>query len=580
MINVFSDGFSTFQNHFWMIIPIFLVIIWGQIVMSKILSKIFDNQFNDDEYFSLSLSGWVFPVFIWAGIYFLINILSGRIIASIISIIVFFIPFLLIKLKKISPTIFYLSSFLLISFFLRLVFLQQAIFPAYFDSAQHYQNIQNIISIYESSSSSLFRFNYYHLGYHFISAALIQFFQFNEINFMLVFGQIVLTILPLSFFFLMKQITQSNTVAFFTFLIAAFGFHMPAHLINWGKYPALLSLAGFQFVFCLGYIAVKREIIQKSKLYWLISLVILITTLIHTRTLIAFALLVISLFITLQLKKLPARFQYTSFIFLFIVLGIEFFYIHQRPVLLPLISGYTQRDLWSLILVLLITPFSIKLFPNSTFFLLTSLSLFLFLLFFPISISNYGTQTLLDRPFIQMLGYIPLSVIIGLGFAGLLKVLQEFKPLTYGVSSILFAFLIFNVKVNYSFYPSDCCQLAREDDLSAIEWIDKEQPSDVRILIASNPLYVTSFESIQSLTGADAGIWITPLTSRFTLLAPTNLNFEDPQTLSSICNQQIKLIYIGSMPQSFNKTQLKNHPTWYEIVFSLPNVQIYEVNCQ
>jgi hypothetical protein len=578
MINILQDGFSNFQNHFWIILCVFLAIVWGQTVMQKIFSKVFDNQFNADEYFVLSLSGWIFPVFCWAGIYFLANILLGESFASIISILIIVIPFFFIRIKRISLVIFYLLLFLLISLFLRLAFLEQAIFPAYFDSAEHYRNIQNIVNIYENKSSSLFQYNYYHLGYHFVSASLIDLFQFNKISFMLIFGQMILTILPISFFFLLKQITQSNTVAFFTCLIAGFGFHMPAHLINWGKYPALLSLVGIQFLFCLGYILVKYNLTrnQKSKLYGLIVLSILITALIHTRTLIVFIVFVISFFITSQIKKTPSRFQYFSFTLLFIFIAIEVFYITNSPVIFPLLSGYTERDLWALVFVLLLIPFSIKFFPNLIFFLLTTLCLSMFFLFLPISLFNYGTQTLLDRPFVQMLAYIPLSIIAGLGFAGLIQITQKFRHAKFVIGFILFGFVVFNAKINYDFYPSDCCQLVSRDDLSAISWIDNNIPANEKILIAATQIYVTSYEPTGP-AAVDAGIWIQPLTNNITQFAFINTNFEEQETLAYLCEKKIKYIYIGSTPQSFNEIQIASKPNWYHPIFLLPKVKIYQV---
>lgn len=583
MTNIFLDGFSAFQNHLWIIICILLIVIWGQSVMRKVLSNVFDNQFTADEYFSLSLSGWVFPVFAWAGIYFLINILFGKIIANVISILIFATPFFFIKIKRISLIVFCLSLFLLFSIFIRLAFLAEAIFPAYFDSAQHYQNIQNVISVYENKSSSLFQFNYYHLGYHFLSASLIYLFQFNETSFMLVFGQIILAVLPISFFFILKKITQSNTVAFFTCLVAAFGFHMPAHLVNWGKYPALLSLVGFQFVFCLGYILVKHNLTQnqKSKLYWLIVLSIPITALIHTRTLIVFLLLATSLFIASQINKIPIRAQYFSFILLFIIFGIEIYYIAQNPALSPLITGYTQRDLWALILVLFLIPFSIKSFLHLVYFLLTTLCFSMFFLFLPISLFNYGTQTLLDRPFVQMLLYFPFSIIAGLGVANLIVTTQKTPYVKFLISFALFGFVLLNVKFNYNFYPSDCCQLVSRDDLTAIAWIENNLSLDAKILIASSRLYVTSYEPTQTQAGVDAGIWIQPLTNRNTHFIYISTNFEEQESLAYVCEEKIKYIYIGSTPQSFNEIQIASKPNWYQPIFLLPKVRIYQViGCQ
>lgn len=584
MTNIFLDGFSALQNHFWIIVCILVLVIWGWLATYMLLVNFFGSQFTNAEYFSFSSVGFIFPLLIWAGLFFCINFLFGKTLAIIFSIAVFVIPFFFLKIRINSPTTFGVILFFIVSLIIRLAFLEQATLPSYFDSAEHYRLIKLSLGIFQRTASvnDLFLSIYYHKGYHFLISALIYLFQLNIPDAMLVFGQIILAVLPLSFFFIIRQETDSDAVAFFTCLIASFGFHMPAHLVNWGKYPALLSLLGIQFVFILEYLIFKKSLCkeQKLKIYWLIVFLIFITVLIHTRALIVFLLTTLAVFVMLWQKKISTQFKYVSILIVFLILAIELFYVQQNTALFPLVTGYAQRDLWALILVLLLTPFVVKSYPNLMFFLSLLLCFFIALLFFPIPFFTYGTQTLLDRPFVQMLAYITLSTIAGLGFAGLLHVLQNLQKAKLLISFVLFCFVIFNVSKNYSFYPSDCCQLASQDDLSALEWIDKELPQNARILIASNPLYVTSFESPKALTGADAGIWITPLTSRFTLLSPANSDFDTSQTHSELCVQQISYIYIGNMPQSFNNSQLQSQSNWYHLVFDLPNTQIYQINCQ
>ncbi|NJN79107.1 MAG: hypothetical protein HC797_00770 [Anaerolineales bacterium] len=151
----------------------------------------------------------------------------------------------------------------------------------------------------------------------------------------------------------------------------------------------------------------------------------MLTALIHTRTFIVFVFVTIAYFFTLWQKQLSLRFQYLTFGFLLLILGVQIFFIQQSPALSPLVTGYIQRDLWALIFVLLLIPFAINAYLKFSFFLLSSLFLFILLLFFPLSFFNYGTQTLLDRPYVQMLAYIPFSILAGLGFAGLLQILQN-----------------------------------------------------------------------------------------------------------------------------------------------------------
>lgn len=578
MINLIQDGLISFQHHFGIIVCILLVIAWGQIVMYLILSKFFHAQFTTDEYFSFALSGWLFPVFIWAVIFFITSILFGKIIANVISAGIFIFPFFFLKRNKLSLTLIFLFLFLFVSLLFRLAFLQQAIFPAYFDSAEHYKNIQNILTLYEIQTLWMFPAYYYHLGYHFISAAWIHLFQLNPINFMLVFGQIILAVLPFSFFFLLKQITKSNQVAFFTCLIAAVGFHMPAHLINWGKYPALLSLLGIQFVCCLTYIRYKNNLLfnQKLILNIVIAISILITILIHSRTLILFILLIVSSALMFQIKKTSARFQNIFFIICLIFLAVEIYFVQQIPVLVPLYERYIQNDVWILILTLILLAFSYKTYPNITSSFLITMCTSILLLFIPISIQGYGRQTLLDRPFIQMLLYMPFSLIAGMGLSGLLSATEKIlytKPIIY---IAVFSFVLLNANFNYKFYPSECCQLVTQDDISAMTWIENNISVDEKILIAAVPLNVTSFEA-PTQVASDAGVWINPLTERTVQFAFISTNFESQQEHINLCNQNIKYIYIGATSQSFNEIQFASQPTWYQPIFLLPKAKIYQV---
>lgn len=574
MINVFLDGFSNFQSHFWIVISIFLIVIWGQVI----IQNFFNFHLTDADKFSLPLAGWIFPVFIFSLIYFLTNILFGKIFGFILSALLLILPFFWIRFKRPPLLVVLLICFLLISIFVRLAFLSQVLLPAYFDSASHYLYIQNILNGYENKTFAIFGSNYYHLAYHFTSAAVIHLFQFNIAQFMLVFGQIILAILPISLFFLLKQMTSSNTVAFFTCLAAGFGFHMPAHAINWGKYPALLSLVGIQFVLCLGYLKYKNNLppSQNLKLNFLLAVSILITTLIHSRTFFVFAIFLPVFFITMQYKKTSKHFQLIAFVFILLVLGIEIFSIQRSAVLLPLFERYLQKDIWILFLILLLTPFSFKTYPDLTFSLFISLSLFLFALFLPISLLNYNTQTLLDRPFVQMLIYIPLSILIGLGFGGLLQTTQKHVYLKTITSLTAFGFLLINIHFNQDFYPSSCCQLVTQDDLSAITWIKENILTEEKVLIAASQLYVTAYEA-PTKAAVDAGIWITPLARKQVLTEFTNIDFTTQETYEMLCTQKVKYIYLGGLPASFNQNQLISQPSWYQPMFLLPKAQIYQV---
>src|SRR5262249_44580445 len=134
---------------------------------------------------------------------------------------------------------------------LRLAFLSNLIMPQYFDSVRHYMLIQSLLGNRQPgalTSVDGLGASYYHLGFHFLAAFTAYLLQADITKTILVLGQMILAASPLSMFFLLKQATQSNRAAIFAVLLAGIGWTMPAYAANWGKYPAVASLALIPFV--------------------------------------------------------------------------------------------------------------------------------------------------------------------------------------------------------------------------------------------------------------------------------------------------------------------------------------------
>ncbi|MBE0681158.1 MAG: hypothetical protein IH589_04530 [Anaerolineales bacterium] len=582
-MNVWADGLSVIVDRAWVVFSIFATIIWGQVLIVAPLRKHFRSRFTNAEYASLGMAGWILPVAFGAVLLFAGSYLFGDIaelIFTLLAVTVFISALVYGKsYQVITPA--WMPIFL-ISVILQFSFLDKTILPLYFDSAEHYRIIKFLTGYYELTGSGQPLINYYHVGFHFISAAVAHLFQLGIVDIMLVFGQAVLVVLPFSLFFIIKQETQSNMAAAFACLLAGIGWHMPAHLVNWGKYPALFSLPGILFVFSIGYLLFQNKKSRPSILYLLMGFGILISVLIHSRSLVVFFFSAISLYLTFWRKRLPPIYQHLVFGIVLFIFMIEIGYVHKSAALSPLLDGYLRNDLWMIILAAALTLFSIRFFTDLTFLLFASLSFLVLGLFVPVHLPGFGTLTLLDRPYVQMLFYLPLSIFGGLGLAGLYRFLQGFyyypKQLTRLAAFLMFGFVILNAMVNHDFYPSDCCQIVSRDDLTALQWMDKTLPSDVSVLIASADLFVTSFESPAAQAGVDGGVWISALISRKTFSLPGEADFYQSQTHAEVCKLGADYIYAGGMPQSFNVQQLDEQDNWYLPVFSLPAVKIYRVN--
>ena len=579
-MDVLADGLSVLHDRIQAVISIFLVIIWGQVIFISLLYKTSKFRFTPAEYISIGSGGWIFPVAIMSPAIFIGHLWFDEMgIYLVIILATIFFVLSLIHIRDLIPAFPFFISILLIPLILRLAFISKLALPMYFDSAEHYRIIKELSAFFTSHAFESPTINYYHIGFHVIGAAFIKLFGLNTADTMLVFGQVILAILPFSSFFIVKQESNSTAAAIFTCLLAGFGWHMPSHLINWGKYPALLSLVCIIFAINLLYLLFKKN--HRRSFYILISFGILISALIHSRTVIFFVFIALSILLTYWFQRRSSRIQVSAFVFIVLTLIIEFWFIQNTLVLNPLINGYINGDIWMLFLVLTLLPFAMLYFPPQTFFLLGSLSALMLGLFIPLHLPSLGLLTLLDRPYVQMLLYLPLSFLSGFGLAGLFQVVRKIalnrSQLEFSAVLLFTGFVVWNTIINQDFYPSDCCQITTHDDLAAFQWINISLPGDSIFYIAFTQLNVTSYEQGILPSGVDGGIWIQPLTSRKSIYFGSDTSFEAAESHDQVCQTRESYIYVGGMPQSFPTAQLERHPDWYQLVFTLPQARIYKV---
>lgn len=585
-MRIWLDGLSALEGHSWAVFSVLLVIVWGQFVIRKFLVKQFNGQLTDAESLSLGLAGWILPAAVWALAYIVIVILFGAAAGTVFSILLLGLSlyFLVGKTRRIPLPLVGLILFAAISVILHSAFLQKAILPSYFDSAEHYRIARQILEMASTAASPSAPVGqpYYHVGYHLVAAAVSHFFQINILDVMLVFGQIVLATLPLSLFFIVRRETMSYAAGSLSVLLAGFGWHMPSHAVNWGKYPALLSLICIHFVLSLAWMLARNPSDERrAKMALLMGAGMFTSILIHTRSAFVYAGMALAILVTVIWRRSLANIRRLIFglAALSLVAGIGF--VKNEYTLEPLLSGYLQRDAWMLVLALALIPFAIKHHTDASLFIITSQALFFLALFLPITLPGFGVLTILDRPYAQMLAYLPLSLISGLGLSGLLKWISRLFPRSNLPARLtvfsLFGLVIVNASLHHNFYPSDCCQFASRDDLAALTWLDASLPPGATILVASSAFQVTALEPAFAQAGADAGIWIPALTSRAVTLLPHQTQFEQEEARNQLCSLHVDYIYVGGMPQSFDNAQLASRPEWYRRVFALPQAQVYQV---
>jgi len=487
-----------------------------------------------------------------------------------------------------------LFAFFGISLFLRLAFVSEAILPLYSDSAQHYTIIKNLMADPDSNATVSFKWptsTYYHLGLHLLAAFITSITNAEITKTMLLLGQMMVAATPLSIFFIVKHESRSNSAGIFAVLLAALGWYMPAYAVNWGKYPAFASLILIQFVLSLAYLAARsRSILSNRKnwaLYAMLASGILISGFVHSRSLVVISIVVLAWVMANWWRKLPKLPRSLVFFLLIIGIVLEIIFIQTQDVLHLLLDPYGARGLLVTALILFLSIFAQKTYSQLTFATILAIFLLISAIFIPMLpfIPGYFNLTLLDRPFVEMTLYLPLSLLGGLGLAGLQQYLQHAQERlgNFRFSWSRFAgvlcigVLLINALSQYELYPSDCCAIAGPDDVLAIDWIDKNLPTDARILVSAVDLIVLASGTAQGYLSGDAGAWITPLTDRVTIPRPYVSDFNQREVLDDLCKLEINYIYVGEIGQAFDASQLTAHPDWYKSLLSMPRAGVYQI---
>jgi hypothetical protein len=185
---------------------------------------------------------------------------------------------------------------------------------------------------------------------------------------------------------------------------------------------------------------------------------------------------------------------------------------------------------------------------------------------------------LLDRPLVEMLLFMPLAWIGGLGLAAVLQSLDRLHPARRAAAPILLiGLVVIHALMRYDFRPSECCTIAGYDDAAALDWLEEHLPAGATTAIAAAELTLEGPGPGRASTGIDAGIWITPLTGRPAHLLNHDFDFAAQNAALQLCARGFTHIYIGGEGRSFDAAQIEGRPEWYAPVFLLPGAQIYEI---
>jgi hypothetical protein len=564
----------------------------GGLLTFGLLRRTLQEHLDTTETFLLALAGWplwwTFSAFLGFFIESLLELGPGW-AAFLLSI----FGLLLISGWKKMPAPFGRFSWLLLflvlafllSLFTRLAFLADVLLPSYFDGALHYQISKHLLANFGQwpwqAPDSLVH-GYYHIGFHLLTACAAFVTNLEVGQVILILGQVTLAVMPFPVFLVTRRETGSTLAAFFALMLAGWGWNMPAHALNWGKYPALAGLLALQFALAVAFTAARlaHSPRRKAALLALFITATVVSGLMHTRTLVVIFIFVFGYVASMFWESLPAssatmrRVKWATLALLLAGLGGLVFYIESRSILNLAFDPYLRAGLWITLLAAALSPFALRRFARLAMTCL--LVLFLLLVSLLLALPGQPFQTPLDRPFVQMILYLPLALLGGLGLAGLRA--ESFRGWQVALVTVaVFSAVFVSIVREYPFSASPCCILFKADDAVAFAWMEENLPDDAHLLIAGNTLNVFDIQNPAELRGSDGGAWIALLTGRRVSMEHLGLDFSTEEAFDSLCQRDINYIYVGGSPERFNVTSLQARPEWYMQQLTLPGAQVFRI---
>lgn len=568
MPNIISDGFYIFHEY-WEIVLVFLVTIFGIGFYSTGIVLKRASNLKLRILASLGVGG------ILLGLISFVLIVASHFWEGTLQFgsygIFIFAVFVLIKEIWTGnfKEVFTFRTFVLMTglFFLllaRLAFLKHTLLPPYSDSPIHYQIVSGFlypdIGGFSNLSTQTTLNNYYHFGFHSLAAWLSSVSDIDPAVSISLLGQLFLVIAPVSMFFLVYALTNDLDGALFAGFLAALGWTMPAFAVNWGKFPALASIAIAPFIMALP-VWLKDGLKKTGVLVYALILLAGITF-IHTRIIICMFFAYIGFIVVdrLQIREEFDFFRSIRFTLLFLLFLWPFFH--------TLVDFYNSAPVFIVLLILI--PFAFQAYSAVSTGVLIFLSGLSLSALIP-NLLGIGGETLLDRQFLAMILYIPLAFMGGLGFGGLVgKLGRNTIPHRAVVIILMGAFFIsFTPR---SFYPDQCCNYFNKDDGLAFNWIRDNS--------SSHSLYfISTFSDGERAYGTDAGVWILSLTRTPTNKLPFDINWTSPNLFNEICPSEMgeAYIYMGGGKSSFDNEAL-SRLKWVAPVFRAGEVIIYKIS--
>jgi hypothetical protein len=324
----------------------------------------------------------------------------------------------------------------------------------------------------------------------------------------------------------------------------------------------------------LALIATQTQDALARRRLWVISaLLAAVAGIVHTRSIVVILAAAAATIGSRQVSKLPTTLRRISAgAFLFAIAAVVL-YVMSLPALLPALEPYYGSGLGPTVVASILCIFAFKFRPQVALSICLFAALLLAGLILPVPLPEAGT--LLDRPFVELWIFVPLSLLGAVGLAGLIPHLGV--RATTAAIVIATAALGAHALAAYDTRASSCCTIVTADDMIALDWVGTNLKAEDIVGIATEPLQLGPAPYPTLDAPVDAGAWIGPLTGIGVVSLPHDLDLGERAVVQDLCQRGVYYLYLGGSGRGFGAAAISRQPARFTPRVQLPGASIIEI---
>jgi hypothetical protein len=478
----------------------------------------------------------------------------------------------------------YLVIFLLsvLAFSINLLQISNVPVPLWKDSPVHAELITQILATAQIPTGQ-----FYHFGFHVLTAFLVWISGIAMPQMMLVLGQTLLTLTGVTVWLFVRRFTGNNITAVTSAVCVWFLSPTPGYFISWGRYPLVLGGALLPLALYLG-IEWTEQSRWNVRIFFSALIVFLGMAFSHVR-LSAFYLVFVVIYLIgwgIRNRAKQTIWQTVFRVGVLVILETALVWIWIKSQTLPTGSGSADSPVSSMLLGIDVAIAVLLSQHGGMMMALTGIGIIVlvwrqsasalvviawFVILYSIALIPAGWlgSEYLSPAFVLLMAFLPMSIIAGELIAFVYTTTTVSSNKTVVVWSVTLAVVVGLGARDMIALVNPTTIIFSDADQNAMEWISQNTPRDAKFLINSAEWFPASFSP------ADGGWWIPYTTGRRTDWAISASDAGDAATW--IAAHDIEWIYLGWRNGIFKKSEFICQPVRYVLHYHQNGVAILQV---